>query len=160
MNTRHAFATAMWTAAVMVACGRQPDQGSLTAATVTHPTGATVTRPIDADGYDPAAIERASREGGEPVASAVRQIASTFCDHEQACDNVGPQRSYATRSECLDRQARARSVALRSTACVSRLPKATVAHCMDILRGTACVLADDGASRVAECRAGALCSGG
>jgi hypothetical protein len=118
-----------------------------------------VTRPIDPAAFDAVSAERASRMGGEPVEAAVHEIATTFCDHEQTCDNVGANRSYATRQECVARQEGSRSQALRSTICSSRLAKSRVALCLDLVRGTPCVLAGDGASRVTECRAGVLCSG-
>jgi hypothetical protein len=159
MNGARSLGIALLGTVVLAACGgRQPSDVSLTAAAVAEPTGALVIRPIDPSAFDPVAMERASREGGESIEDAVHSIAVTFCDHEQTCDNVGASRSYATQKACVDRQERSRGGALEASVCGSRVARASVARCLDILRGTPCVLDDDGASRVPECRAGALCS--
>jgi hypothetical protein len=131
----------------------------MTPASMAEPTSAVVTVPIDSASYNPRARSAASPEAGETVDEAIHDIAATFCSHEQICDNVGPQRSYPTREQCIDWEEGVRGVALQGSICGRRLPRASVVQCLDVMRGSPCVLADDGASRVAECRAGALCAG-
>jgi hypothetical protein len=159
MHPSRSLCLGSWGAIVALSCTRQPGPDPKNATSMAEPSSAVVTLPIDSASYDPIARAAASPEAGEAFDDAVRDIAATFCSHEQVCDNVGPHRSYSTRENCIGWEEGMRRVALQSSICGRRVPRASVVQCLDVLRGSPCMLAGDGASRVAECRAGALCAG-
>jgi hypothetical protein len=123
-----------------------------------------------------AACDRNSREGGSyqaPGASSskgttnmqptvdsatVGRIATSRCDREQMCNNIGGGKAYVTRSACMDQMQGNIANELNSYNCPSGLDAQHVDECLAAISGEKCDHPLDTLSRVDKCRTGALCA--
>ena len=86
---------------------------------------------------------------------AIEELASLRCDHEQLCNNIGPNATYPNRDRCLSiarLDARGELAACRAGVDQDALPE-----CFEKIAGQECDNLVDSLARISECRTTALC---
>ena len=93
--------------------------------------------------------------GREPTTTAAHDLASTFCNREEACGAVGPGHRYGARPDCVDEQRRLRTVDLEP-GCSSGIDRTLLDACVAAAQKQACSPTAD-LSQIPQCRAATLC---
>lgn len=107
--------------------------------------------------------ERASTETGV-VASAsgrqaeVRQLSTARCDREERCNNVGKNRKYESREQCLQKLDAKNQEDLGPAECKKGIEQAKLSTCLKAIQGEECNSPLDSLSRIVSCRSSALCA--
>ena len=90
--------------------------------------------------------------------TAIDQIANARCDREVACNNVGGDKGYASRSACMDAMRAKGKDELRVTNCPGGVVQDQLNRCVADVRGERCSNPLDTLSRLESCATGTLCS--
>ncbi len=90
--------------------------------------------------------------------ATVGRIATTRCDREQACNNIGGGKTYVTRDACMDQMQGNIANELNSYNCPSGLNAQQVDGCLAAIHEEKCDHPLDTLSRLEKCRTGALCA--
>ncbi len=121
------------------------------------------------------ACDRNSRDGGSHQTTApssqgatnmqpavdsatVGRMATTRCDREQACNNIGGGKTYVTRIACMDQMQGNIANELNSYNCPNGLNAQQVDDCLAAIGQEKCDHPFDTLSRLEKCRTGALCA--
>jgi hypothetical protein len=99
----------------------------------------------------------ASRPATETNERSISALAATRCDHEQTCNNVGPNGDYTSREDCLLRMERDARDDLDAEECPGGIDRAELDECLTQIRTEDCGHVLDKVERLAECRSGSLC---
>jgi hypothetical protein len=91
------------------------------------------------------------------TALAVSSIATARCDREVKCKNVGTNQKYLTTDECITKLQNDKRSALNPEECPGGVSDKDLASCLKSIREEDCGNPLDSVSRLAACRAGALC---
>jgi hypothetical protein len=74
-----------------------------------------------------------------PVGAAMTvEIAATTCDHEQACNNFGTDRTYATREVCIGRVWAEKQQQITDVSCPNGVSRLALDKCLSDIRGERC----------------------
>lgn len=87
---------------------------------------------------------------------AVRKIAMSRCQREQACNNIGDGRKYDSQDACESEVTQNTRSTLRPSECPAII-QSRLDNCIDEVKNQACNNPIDEVSRLAACRQGELC---
>jgi hypothetical protein len=99
------------------------------------------------DGMTPAARTR----------SAAEQIAQARCDRERECDNIGADKSFSSRQDCLVRIQSDWKDDLNARECPGGINQRQLDECVAQVRAESCGNPFDTLARITECTAGQIC---
>jgi len=99
-----------------------------------------------------------SRESAPVSKSVVDSIADARCDREAQCNNVGADRTYASRTACVTKLRGDGMNDLSEANCPNGVDSKQLDKCLADISGERCDSPLDTLSRVAACRTGALCN--
>ena len=88
---------------------------------------------------------------------AVSSIATARCDREVKCKNVGTNQKFLTTDECIVKMQNDKRTAINAQECPGGVSDKELASCLKSIREEDCGNPLDSVSRLAACRAGALC---
>ncbi len=91
--------------------------------------------------------------------AAVERITAARCEREKMCNDIGPDKSYATLQACMNELGHDKAVDLRKEECPSGVAEADLSDCLTDIRNEKCGNPFDSVSRSAACRRGKLCVG-
>jgi len=130
------FATGLF---LLAACDHQDTTGStITPATTTRTTsGSTLAAPVDGHAID--------------------ELAAARCDREQTCNNVGNNKSYATRDVCVQKLRADGQNDLTNGSCPNGISRLALDKCLADIRGERCDHPLDTLSRLNSCARASLC---
>jgi hypothetical protein len=93
-----------------------------------------------------------------PVSSrAADEIATTRCDREQACNNVGATRKYSTHDVCIAQLRAENENSLTNENCPNGLSRLALDKCIADIRGEKCDHPLDTFERLNSCSRSSLC---
>lgn len=127
-----------------LACNKNNDPAPTSAAYPATQTGAVATTPAAA---------------ANATASASESIAESRCDREARCNNIGDQKKYSSKSDCLARIRADWKDDLNARECPSGVNKTQLSECLTEIRNEDCNSPFDTLSRVAACTSGQICQG-
>jgi hypothetical protein len=144
MNTLHTMmAISMVSAGMLVLGCEHTDDRSMATATpgsVPPPMGAT------------------NPQAREVDASIVDRLTNGRCDREQACNNVGDGRKYASRHTCMEQLHGSISNDLNSYQCPGGIDGYAVQQCVNAIASEECGAHPvEALTRMDKCRSGAMC---
>ncbi len=90
--------------------------------------------------------------------ATVGRIATTRCDREQACNDIGGGKTYVSRDACMNQMQGSIANELNSYNCPSGLNAQKVDDCLSAIHEEKCDHPLDTLSRLEKCRTGALCA--
>jgi hypothetical protein len=91
---------------------------------------------------------------------AIKDIVTARCDREERCNNVGLDKTYASREACTSKLEGNTSSDLNMQDCEHGVDRPKLHECLAKIHGEDCGNPIDALSRVTACRTGALCVGG
>jgi hypothetical protein len=96
---------------------------------------------------------------GAPVdPGVVDRLASARCDREQACDNVGDGKRYASRHVCMEQQKGSIANDLNSYQCPRGIDGPAVQECLSAIAGEECGAHPvEAITRIDRCRNATMC---
>jgi hypothetical protein len=89
--------------------------------------------------------------------STIDAITTVRCHREQACDNVGPGRKYASFNACSARLTPDSRAVARLQACAKGIKEDALATCLEDIRTESCTSPLDTIDPLASCNYGLLC---
>jgi Family of unknown function (DUF6184) len=89
--------------------------------------------------------------------SAAEQIAAARCEREQECGNVGQDKTFSSRLDCLARIQNDWKEDLNARACPGGINQHELDECMTQIRGEACENPFDTLARITQCTQGQIC---
>ena len=89
--------------------------------------------------------------------SAKEQIAAARCEREQACGNVGDNKSYSSSQDCLARIRADWKDDLNARECPGGVNNHELNECLQQIRGEACGNPFDTLARITECTQRQIC---
>jgi hypothetical protein len=96
-----------------------------------------------------------AQAGTSPV---VNRLSDARCDREQACDNIGDGKKYASRRVCLDEMRGNIANDLNAYQCPGGIDEAAVRECQMAIRNEECgVHPFEAITRMDKCRSGPMC---
>jgi hypothetical protein len=128
--------------ALLLACEHTDDRNvaAATPGSVPQPMGAT------------------NPQAREVDASIVDRLANARCDREQACNNVGDGRKYASRHVCVEQLHGSLSNDLNSYQCPSGIDGRAVDQCLSAIGNEECGAHPvEAITRIDKCRSAAMC---
>jgi hypothetical protein len=139
---RMVIAVSLVSAGALVAgCEHTDDRQAVNSAparTTTHPMGVTN---LQAD-----------------TSSVVNRLSDARCDHEEACDNIGDGKKYASRRVCLDQMRGSIANDLNAHQCPGGIDEAAVRQCQIAVRNEECGAHPfEAITRMDKCRSGPMC---
>jgi hypothetical protein len=88
----------------------------------------------------------------------VNHLARARCDREQACNNVGDGKEYASRQVCMDQARGGVANDLNSHQCPGGINRAAVQECLTAIGNEECGAHPvEAITRMDKCRSGAMC---
>jgi hypothetical protein len=97
--------------------------------------------------------QQATNMGG-----TVDRLTAARCDREQACNNIGDGKKYASRSVCMEQIHGSIANDLNSYQCPGGLDDSAVNQCMNAIGNEECgVHPMEALSRLDKCRSGSMC---
>jgi hypothetical protein len=96
---------------------------------------------------------------GPATASASESIAESRCEREQRCDNIGDQKKFSSKSDCLARIRADWKDDLNARECPAGVNSTQLRECLTAIRGEDCNSPFDTLSRVSACTSGQICQG-
>jgi hypothetical protein len=108
-------------------------------------------------------IRTADSPPSSPMAhlkGSINEIVTARCDREQRCNNIGPDKTYATREACTSKLQGNTESDLNMKDCEHGVDRPKLHECLAKIHGEDCGNPIDALSRVTACRTGALCIGG
>jgi hypothetical protein len=99
----------------------------------------------------------AQMESKVPIASAVESIVRARCDREARCNDVGPDRQYASMDACASKIRADWRDDLTFTECPGGVDARELNDCMQEIRDERCGNPFDTLGRVVACRSSELC---
>jgi hypothetical protein len=142
MKTLREIMTAAAASATIVAlgCGHTDDRNVTTSANPPRSIGATNAQPRWDD------------------ALSVDRLSSARCDREQACDNVGGGKKYASRRVCIDQMRGSIGNDINSYKCPGGIDAVAAQRCQSAIGNEECGAHPvETLTRIDDCRAGAMC---
>jgi len=97
---------------------------------------------------------------GPPTASndrAISAITDERCDRDLRCNNIGPDKKYTSRDECVRKLTDSGYSSLGPTECRSGINQSELSQCLQSIRNEQCDSPLDTLERLAACRSGKLC---
>jgi hypothetical protein len=119
---------------LLAACDHQDSSGTTAARTT---SGTQLAAPVDAHAID--------------------AIAGARCDREQTCNNVGVDKTYATRDVCIQRLRADDQNDLTNASCPNGISRVALDKCLGDVRGERCDHPLDTLSRLSSCSKSSLC---
>jgi hypothetical protein len=89
--------------------------------------------------------------------SATEQIAAARCQREQACGNIGNDKSYASSAACLSKVREDWRDELNARECPGGVNAHELDECLTEIKGEACANPFDTLARMTECTQGQIC---
>jgi hypothetical protein len=112
------------------------------------PAAAPVSQSMGATNAQPASVD----------SSVVDRLSNARCDREQACDNVGDGKRYASRHVCLEQLRGSIANDLNSFQCPHGIDGSAVQQCVWAIGGEECGAHPvEAITRMDKCRNGAMC---
>ena len=142
MKTLHQIVTAAVASAsvVVIGCGHTDDRNVATSANPPQSIGAT------------------NAQARWDDASIVDRLSSARCDREQACDNVGDGKKYASRRVCIDQARGSTGNDINSYKCPGGIDAVAAQRCLSAIGNEECGAHPmEALTRLDDCRAGAMC---
>jgi hypothetical protein len=93
------------------------------------------------------------------AASAQESIAEARCAREQGCGNVGENKKYSSREDCLSRIRADWKDDLNARECPNGVNRSQLDECLTAIKGEDCGNPFDTLSRVAACTKNQICNG-
>jgi hypothetical protein len=90
--------------------------------------------------------------------SAARNIAGARCDREAKCNNIGPDKKYASDDACEDQIRADWANDLNAYDCPGGVVDKELEECLNAIRNEDCNSPFDTLSRVSECMASQICA--
>jgi hypothetical protein len=88
---------------------------------------------------------------------AVEEIASARCDREQTCNNIGADKTYATRDVCVGKLRADNQNDLTNASCPNGLSRPGLDKCLADIRGERCDHPLDTLARLNACTRSSIC---
>jgi hypothetical protein len=109
------------------------------------------------------AEERGSTDTGVAASASarhagVRQLSTARCDREERCKNVGKNRKYESREQCLQKLDAKNQEDLGPEECKTGIEQEKLSTCLKAIQEEACNSPLDSLSRIVSCRSSALCA--
>jgi hypothetical protein len=148
MNSLHTWVAVSLASAGMLVlgCEHTDDRNVATSSPAPQP----VAQPIGATNAQPAS------SAVDP--SVVERLSTARCDREQACDNVGDGKKYASRHVCLDQLRGSIENDLNSYQCPRGIDGAAVQQCLSAIAGEECGAHPvEAITRMDRCRNASMC---
>ena len=133
--------------------------------TVARPVGETeraptdVTRPTDPI-HRPGVVDRIDGPMDKKTTAndpSIRSIATTRCDREQTCNNIGADKKWATRDACLADLSEDLVDELNLSECPGGIVQKELDECLAEIKNESCNNPIDKIERLAACRESDLC---
>jgi hypothetical protein len=100
----------------------------------------------------------ATKEGGRTsTALAISSIATARCDRELKCKNIGTNKTYLSTDECVTKLQNDKRPDVNAQECPGGVSDKDLTSCLKSIREEDCGNPLDSVSRLAACRASALC---
>ena len=98
--------------------------------------------------------------GAQPLTQqgAPQLIAQARCEREQRCGNVGPDKTYASQSACVERVRADWAEDLNARECPEGIVQDELAECLEEIRNEDCSSPFDTLGRITACRASDICN--
>lgn len=90
--------------------------------------------------------------------SAARDITAARCDREARCDNIGPDRDYASAQACEDQVRGQWSNDLNQYECPNGIVQSQLDECLTAIRNEDCSSVLDTVGRWSQCMASQICA--
>lgn len=109
------------------------------------------------------AEERGSTDTGVAASASaryagVRQLSTARCDREERCKNVGKNRKYESREQCLQKLDAKNQEDLGPEECKTGIEQEKLSTCLKAIQEESCNSPLDSLSRIVSCRSSALCA--
>jgi hypothetical protein len=89
-------------------------------------------------------------------AAAVLSLAAATCDHEAQCNNIGADKKYKTREECMTKTAKDKGGSLNAQVCTGGVNEGNLDECIKVLRSAGCG-AGEFLKRAEACKMDGIC---
>jgi hypothetical protein len=92
------------------------------------------------------------------TSSVVNRLSEARCDREQACDNIGDGKKYASRLVCLDQMRGGIANDLNAYQCPGGIDEAALRQCQVAIHNEECGAHPlEAITRIDKCRSGPMC---
>ena len=107
----------------------------------------------------PASAQKQADVARTEVSQALDSIASARCDRAASCNNVGEDKKFATKQECVEKVKEDKLEGLNSAECKLGVDQQSLSDCLTSIRNEDCNSPLDTLSRLAACRSSVMCKG-
>jgi hypothetical protein len=90
-------------------------------------------------------------------AAAVGSLAAANCDHQVKCNDIGPNKKYKTRAECVTDTVKDKSGSINANACPGGINEENLNYCVKALRDADCGNPLDILTRGEACKTVGIC---
>ena len=94
---------------------------------------------------------------GSGVLTAVESLTDARCDREQRCNNVGPDKKYSSRADCVMKVNEEWREDLNARQCPGGVVQSEFSECLEEIRNEDCGNPFDSLERIVACRASDIC---
>jgi uncharacterized protein DUF6184 len=108
-------------------------------------------------GNPPPSTPAMARQAKTQTASARVSLAEARCEREERCNDIGSDRKYSSKDDCVARVRADWKGDLNAQECRAGVNQVRLDECLTALRQEECGHPFDTLDRVATCRSGAMC---
>jgi hypothetical protein len=95
--------------------------------------------------------------GPSPTAAAVASLAAAECDRKVRCNDIGPDKSFKTRDECITKTTADKAASFNPRVCTHGINETNLNNCVKTIQSQACGNFGDAMKQAEACKTDAIC---